>query len=101
MPHDWPFVDSENVAVFTMRQIVDGRQPILLVAHSAEDGGWQFLTGETPRMADALLVSLRSMYERDRSIGELAALPEGWEAWRGSREAAWEVRRSEQAAEDD
>ena len=41
---DWPFADPPNVVSITVRQVVDRGEPILLVAHDAEDGGWQFLT---------------------------------------------------------
>ena len=29
----WPFSDPKNVAVVTVRQIVEGGQPVLLVSH--------------------------------------------------------------------
>ena len=41
---DWPFLDSENVPVATVRQIVDRDYPILFVTHEP-NGLWQFCTG--------------------------------------------------------
>jgi hypothetical protein len=38
---EWPFDDPENVATLTVRQVTHGGQPILLVAHDADDGMWQ------------------------------------------------------------
>ncbi|HKB05973.1 MAG TPA: hypothetical protein VKD90_27510 [Gemmataceae bacterium] len=86
---DWPFDDAKNTATLTVRQLVHGGQPILLVFHDADDGMWQFLTGETVDMSDAMLVSLESIYRRDPSVGELADLPLGWQASRASRAGRW------------
>ena len=71
----WPFDDPPHVATITVRSIIDGQTPILLVYHDAEDGGWQFLDGRESTMTDARLVSLQDMVERDHSLCELADLP--------------------------
>lgn len=71
---NWPFDDPPNVATITVRQIVDDSEPILLVTRDADDGGWQFLTGEAFDVSDGMVVSLRSIYQRDRTIAELADL---------------------------
>jgi hypothetical protein len=86
---DWPFDDPENVATMTVRQITHGGQPILLVSHDADDGMWQFLTGGPIQMADAMIVSLREVYQIDPSIGELADLPLGWMAQRSAVGQPW------------
>jgi len=86
----WPFDDPENVATLTVRQITHGGQPILLVSRDADDGMWQFLTGAQVEMADALLVSLRAVYRLDPSIGELADLSVGWQAWRPGVGEPWQ-----------
>jgi hypothetical protein len=87
--NDWPFDDPPNVAVFTVRQIIDDGLPILYVYHDEEDGAWQFLTDQPATMADALLVSLQEILDCDPSIIDLADLPCGWMASRRSREDAW------------
>jgi hypothetical protein len=87
---EWPFEDPENVATMTVRQITHGGQPILLVSHDADDGMWQFLTGGSVAMSDALLVSLREIYRIDRSVGELADLPLGWTAQRSAVGQPWQ-----------
>lgn len=51
----------------TARRVVLGGQPIILVAHAADDGSWQFLTGGAFEVADGMLVSLRGMVERDKT----------------------------------
>ena len=87
--NDWPFADPPDVATFTVRQIIDGTRPILLVSHDADDGGWQFLTGEALSMDDALLVALKEIVLRDPSVLLLADLPTGWQASRRDAEAQW------------
>jgi hypothetical protein len=87
---DWPFADPPNVMTVTMRQIVHGGEPILLVCRDADDGSWQFLTGGSFHVTDGKLVTLRSMVERDSSLAELADLPLGWQAWRERRGSPWE-----------
>jgi hypothetical protein len=86
---EWPFDESENVATMTVRQVMRGGQPILLVSHDADDGMWQFLTGGSVEMADAMIVSLREVYRIDPSIGELADLPLGWTAERSGPRLSW------------
>lgn len=86
----WPFDDPPNVAAVTMRQVVHGGEPILLVFRDAEDGSWQFLTGGSFEEPDGMLVSLRSMVERDPRLAELADLPPGWQAWRRRPDSPWE-----------
>ena len=87
---NWPFDDPENVATLTVRQVIASGQPILLVSHDAEDGMWQFLTGESAEMADAMIVSLREVYRIDPSIAELADLPIGWKANRPAAGKPWQ-----------
>jgi hypothetical protein len=86
---DWPFADTPNTASITTRQVLEGA-PILLVTHDEDDGGWQFLCGSTNDPADARVVGLGRMLERDGTLGELADLPEGWRASRVSADAPWE-----------
>jgi hypothetical protein len=85
----WPFEDPPNVATITVRQVVHGGEPILLVARDKEDGGWQFLTGGAFDVADGMVVSLQGMVQRDPSLAELANLRPGWQATRESVGAAW------------
>ena len=86
---NWPFADAPNVAVFTVREIVDGEADILHVSHDADDGSWQFLTGHGVSLADAKLVALRTILRLDESVADLADLPDGWQADRSHRGAEW------------
>jgi len=90
-PADWPFVDDPpNVAVITTRGVVDGTDWIALASLDQDDGDWQFIGSEGPREDQAMVVSLRSVFERDSSIGELADLPLGWRAWRMAPDQPWQ-----------
>jgi hypothetical protein len=84
------FTDAENLACITVRQIIREGQPILLVVHDAEDGGWQFLTGGAFDVSDGLLVGLGSVVHRDPSLLELADLPLGWQASRETAVSPWQ-----------
>jgi hypothetical protein len=86
---NWPFDEPTNVAVFSIRQIVFGKQPILHVTHDSDDGSWQFLGTETPSESDLVIVGLEEICNLDPSIKDLADLPTGWEAWRSDKTAAW------------
>jgi hypothetical protein len=87
---DWPFDDAKNLAVITLRQIMKDGQPILHVTHDSDDGGWQFLGWDTPRVEDAMVVAFSEVIRRDSSLKELADLPLGWHAWRRGPNDPWE-----------
>jgi hypothetical protein len=91
----WPFEDPENVATLTTRQVVKDGEPILNVFHYADDGMWQFSTAAAFEEADAMVVSLRDIFEIDPSIGELAGLPPGWQASRQGPGEPWQRQMSE------
>jgi hypothetical protein len=88
----WPFEDPPNVAVITVRAIIERRDWIAYVSHDSDDGGWQFHTSEPgpPREADAAVVALREIVRLDESVAELADLPLGWHAWRAAKNAPWQ-----------
>lgn len=86
---EWPFDDPTNVRAITTRPVIEDGHPILLVTHD-EDGDWQVLCGTTNRTEDGRVVCLGCMFERDRTIGELADLPQGWRAWRDSAASPWQ-----------
>ena len=87
---DWPFDQPRDCAVITLRSIVFGGAPILLVTHDAEDHGWQFLDGSDPETNNAAVVGLGEMVRLDPSLLQLADLPPGWRAWRSSPSSPWQ-----------
>jgi len=86
--NSWPFHDGKNRAAFTTKPVLQDGLPILLVSHDKE-GDWQFLCGTTNRAEDGQVVCLGDLLQRDATIGELADLPEGWQASRANAGAAW------------
>jgi hypothetical protein len=90
---EWPFDDSQNVAVFTSTKIINENKPILYVAHDEDDGAWQFHSGEMTKTKEAMIVSLKEIYSRDASIGLLANLPYGYIAERKSLQHEWVVNK--------
>ena len=86
-PDGWPFAQPVNEAAVTVWPILRREKPILFVCHDAD--GWQFLTGETFSMSEAAVVALRTVFKIDESVGELADLPEGWQAMRTAPGQPW------------
>jgi hypothetical protein len=91
-PHAWPFDQPRNCATITMKQILDGSEPILLVTHDLDDHGWQFIGSTDANEGDGRVVALEEMVKLDPSIIELADLPPGWQAIRNGAGKPW-VRR--------
>jgi hypothetical protein len=83
----WPFHEGKNQACFATTRVLDGL-PILLVSHD-EDGDWQFLCGTTNEVEDGAVVSLGAVVGLDQTLGDLADLPEGWQARRPTIDGQW------------
>lgn len=90
LPQDWPFIEPQNVAVFTTRKVVSGDCVILYVSHDADDGAWQFHSGVDSNEDDPKIISLREVIRLDPSLLELADLPLGWIAIRKSQDDSWQ-----------
>ena len=86
---EWPFSDPTNAAAFTTTRVLREGLPVLLVSHD-QDGDWQFMCTTTNDTADGLVVCLGCAYQRDRTIGEVADLPAGWQAWRDYVGGPWD-----------
>ena len=89
MTDEWPFDQPAKCAVITLRQIVDGSEPILHVVHDADDHGWQFLTLDDVRPDDASVVGLGEIVDIDPTVLEVGDIAPGWRAWRQSPEYDW------------
>jgi hypothetical protein len=95
-PHDhridtreWPFAEPHNTAAFTTSRHLRDGQPILFVSHDHE-GEWQFLCGDICDDEECMLICLACAYLRDKTVGELADMPAGWQARRESVDSPWE-----------
>jgi Domain of unknown function (DUF4262) len=92
------FREVKNLAVFTTRQWLDLKKPILRVVHD-NDGEWQFLTGDQfPE--DIRLVSLEQMIQRDITLNEVFNLDYGEAADRLHIGGEW-TRGKEEAIDDE
>ena len=86
----WSFTDMPGTAVYTSRDIIEQRKPILLVMHDQDDGAWQFFAGPPVPDADARIAALDEIINCDPSVIELADLPRGWIAIRRSIATSWQ-----------
>lgn len=88
---DFPFGDASNTAIFTCCHVIENNEPILYVSHDEDDGTWQFLCGKKHEENEARIVSLHSIYLKDKSVGTLAEMPCGCCAERKDKNAEWFV----------
>ena len=95
---DWSFAEPENVAAISTVQVFRQEYPILLVSHD-DDGAWQILCGTTSDPKDGIVVCLGCVYQKDKTIAEVADLPPGWTAWRDHLGDPWHCE--QKAAEED
>jgi hypothetical protein len=84
-----------------MRQVLDGSEPILLVAHDADDHAWQFIGTSDASVADAKLVCLEEIVQLDPTVLEVADLEPGWQAIRESVGSPWSRRLHPPVPEDE
>ena len=87
---NWPFAESVNVAAISTVHVLNKSKPILLVTHDADDGSWQVLCGTTNDPTEGRVLCLGCLFAQDPTIGELADLPMGWQAWRTAVSTHWE-----------
>lgn len=88
-----PFYDAPNTAVITCCHITDNGTPILYVSHDEDDGMWQFLCGKTHETDEAKLVSLKSVFDLDDSVGILKDMPCGCYAERKTENDDWIIKK--------
>jgi hypothetical protein len=65
-----------------MRQILEGSESILLVAHDLDDHGWQFIGSSDASTRDGRIVCLEDIVELDPTVREVADLLPGYRAVR-------------------
>jgi hypothetical protein len=84
------FNDSPSTMVITLKEIIDGKKPVLYVSHDGEDGMWQFLDGSVELdTASARIVTLKEILEMDVTLFSLWDLPLGWKAERADKDTKW------------
>jgi len=95
---DFKFREPKNLAIFTTRQWIELRKPILRVVHEYE-GDWQFLTGDQI-FDDIKIVGLEQLVLRDKTLNDVFDLDYGEEANRDSRRGKWTRTRVENEEEE-
>lgn len=90
---EFPFYDAPNTATITCRQIIEDGRPILYVAHDQDDGMWQFLCGKTHETDEARLVSSKSVFDLDNSVGILKDMSCSYYPEREIQDDNWIVRK--------
>lgn len=90
---EFPFDDAPNTTAIICCHVMKSEAPILYVSHDEDDGMWQFLCGKAHGMDEAKLVSLKWVFNSDKSIGELKDMPCGYYAERETAEDNWVIRR--------
>lgn len=93
---DFKFREARNVAVFTSRQWLEFKKPILRVVHDS-DGEWQFLTGDQMQ-DDIKIVALEQMTLSDHTLNDTFNLDYGEAADRNFIGDKW-IRSSLQGEE--
>jgi hypothetical protein len=90
---DWPFKDPPDMGVYTSKDIVDDGKWIHFVSHDEEDGTWQFhsIDGAPSSENDGRMVTLRTIFELDPTVADLADLPLGSCAWRETETSPWSL----------
>lgn len=90
---DFPFYDAPDTAAIICCHIINDGKPILYVSHDEDDGMWQFLCGKAHETDEAKLVSLKSVFDLDNSVGILKDMPCGYYAERKAQDDEWSVRK--------
>ena len=85
----WPFDQPRDCAVLVTREVLDHKEPILLVTHDAGDEGWQFVGSSDGSLENGRVIALHEAVELDPSVLQLADMPVGWHALRDSPEHPW------------
>ena len=96
----WLFDQPRNCATLTMRQVLDGSEPILLVVHDADDRAWQFIGGSDASVADGRVVCLEEIVNLDPTVLDVADLWPGWQAVRNEVGGEWTRRQRRKDSDD-
>jgi hypothetical protein len=82
----------DNLGAVAQRTVVNGTEPARNVVHAA-DGAWLVGDGvNDPNIAGScLVVALVHLVQDDPSIGQLATLQPGNQAWRDSVRQPWQI----------
>ena len=87
----FPFYEVPETAVITCCHVLDDKKSILYVSRDEDDGMWQFLCGQQHEIGDARLVSIKSVFDKDNTVGVLSEMQCGCCAERASAKEDWVI----------
>ncbi|WP_123868260.1 hypothetical protein [Flavobacterium hercynium] len=89
------FKESDNTAVFTTKYVVYENKEITTVYHFKEDGTWQFSSNDKVENFEdvVMIVAIKQIVKRDKTILEIADLPLGFVAHRNSKKEKWTIQK--------
>jgi hypothetical protein len=88
------FKEADNTAVFTTKFVIIHKKDITFVTHDKEDGAWQFFSDDHFDDFEkvAKVVGLGEIIKLDKTLLELADMPEGFSAHRKFKGDKWIIQ---------
>ncbi len=83
------WTDHRQPFVFTVQEILDGKEPVRHVVHDPGKTGWQFLDGKDLGIREPVVIKKWDMLQTDETLGAIIDLPVGWMATREDRDSPW------------
>jgi hypothetical protein len=94
---NWTFPVPPHTRVYLSKTVHEGTEPVTYVSHDTDDGAWQFLGDSMADGGGPVISCFHHPIDDDPSLSELADLPLGWYAERGSPGEPW-IRKVHDAA---
>ena len=87
------FVEEPNTVVVTTKFVIKENKTITYVSHDLEDNTWQFWSNDSydDYREIVMLVSLKNVIEKDKSLLEISDLPLGFVATRKDKNDKWKI----------
>lgn len=88
------FKEADNTAVFTTKFVIIEKKDITFVTHEVKDGAWQFFSDDHFDNFEqvAKIVGLGEIIKIDKTVLELADLPESFSAHRKFKGDKWTIQ---------
>ena len=85
--NDWD--DPLDPIALTLKDIAEGKRPVLVVVHYEAPGGWQFLDGSDVSDQEPHVVAKEDLLKVHPDLTQVTDLPLGWKAERESVKGKW------------
>jgi hypothetical protein len=80
---------SDTTIVASERSVVNGRNPVLFVGRTPDDGQWILLTDERAPQEVVVYAAYQDLVTFDSTLAQVRDLPVGWKATRSSKGTPW------------